>query len=489
MYYNPYVDYMGYTPEPWAKEWLAEQRANGTKCLEVKVSNGNHYVYRSTSRYDPDTKGAKKKSEYIGVLDPEKGFIEKTKDARKKDHVISIKETGPLRLLDACCGDLFNILERRFPDYYDQLYAMALMRSIDRTPLKRADSFWEKFDGIRHICPALSPKSVSDMLRDVGSDREAQDLVFRDLDMNCRELALDLSEFFSESGNIPFAEGGYNPTQDDSPMINIAMVCAQDSGIPVMIRMIPGNVRDIRTVCATICEMERRDAVIVADHGFYSNENINALDYSGMGYIMPVKRNSLIYENANVKKYDSFEYRGRLIRFGKFRYDHHLAYKFEDKTMRLGEEHSAFMKYKDGRLTKEQVEDRKKCMGQTIIVSNTDASPEEIYLMFKCRDSVEKRFRTFKSVLDADSTYLLDNEAAFGHVFVTFLSMYMIAKLEGRIGEAGLLSKMSAEDVLLEYSKAYAVELESGTIDYGMPKKLEELDAKLGMKIFPILRS
>ncbi|MCL2510251.1 MAG: transposase [Methanomassiliicoccaceae archaeon] len=479
---------MKYTPEPWAKEWLDKQRRNGEKCLEVKVSNGNHYVYRSTSKYDPETKGPKKVSEYIGALDPERGFVEKTKDARKREHAVSIRETGTMRLLDACGGDLFSILKNRFPDNFDQLYALALMRSIDKTPLKRAASYWEKFENFKHLRPAMSPKALSEMMRDVGSDRGAQDLVFHDIDMNCRELALDLTGFFSESGNISFAEEGYNAEHDDSPQINIALVCTQDSGIPVMIRMIPGSVRDIKTMCSTIKEMGRRDAIIVADRGFYLNENINALDSSGMSFVMPVKRDSLIYNNTKVGEYDFFEYRGRLIRFGKNRYDHHWAYRFKDETMRLGEEHFTFMRYKEGRLSMEEVEEKKKRMGQIVIVSNMDLPPEEIYLMFKRRDSVEKRFRTFKSVLDADSVYLQDTVAAFGHVFVTFLSMYMIANLEDRIRKADLISKMSADDVLMEYSKAYAVELGSGVMDYEIPKKLESLDAKLGMNIFPILR-
>jgi len=480
---------MGFTVEPWAKEWLAEQREKGGKCLEIKVSNGNHYVYRSTSRYDADTKGPKKVSEYLGVLDPERGFIEKVKDARKRDHIASIKETGVTRLLDVCCGDLYGILERRFPDSFDQLYALALMRSIDRTPLKRASSHWEKFEPPRHMRPAMSPSSLSAMLRDVGSDREAQDLVFNDIGMDCRELAMDLSEFFSESGNVSFAECGYNADHDRSPQINIALVCTQDSGIPVMVRMIPGSVRDIKTVCTTIKEMGRRDVMIVADRGFYSDENVDALDSCGMDFVMPVKRNSLIYERTDVKEYDFFDYRGRLIRFGKYRCDRHWAYRFRDEAMRLGEEHQAFMMYKEGKLTEGQIEEKKKRMGQIVIVSNMDLPPEEVYMMFKRRDSVEKRFRTFKSVLDADSTHLQDNISAFGHVFVTFLSMYMIANLEDRIRKAGLLSKMSADDVLMEYSKAYAVRLESGVVDYEMPKKLETLDSKLGVNVFPILRS
>jgi hypothetical protein len=69
------------------------------------------------------------------------------------------------------------------------------------------------------------------------------------------------------------------------------------------------------------------------------------------------------------------------------------------------------------------------------------------------------------------------------------LSLLLVAKLEDRIRKADLLSKMSADDVLMEYSKAYAVELESGIVEYEIPKKQESLDAKLGMNIFPILRS
>ncbi|MCL2712947.1 MAG: transposase [Methanomassiliicoccaceae archaeon] len=480
---------MGFTVEPWAREWLEEQRRNGVKCYEVKVSNGNHYVYYSTSRYDPETKSARKVSEYLGSLDPEKGFVPKEKDARRRERTVSIRETGTVRLLDLCAGGLLNSLKRRFPENYDQLYALALMRCINPTPLKRASSYWEKFDNFRNLRPAMSPKSLSQMLEDVGSERYAQDLVFNDIGTDCRELAFDLSEFFSASEGISFAEEGRNAEHNDSPQINIAMICAQDSGVPVMVRMIPGSVRDMKTVCATVKEMGRKDVVLVADRGFYTDENIDALGACGMKYVMPVKRNSILYGKTAVGEYDFFEYRGRLIRFGKYRHDKHWAYRFRDETMRAGEERAVFMKYKEGKLSKDEVEDKKERMGQMILVSNIDMSAEEAYLMYKRRDSVEKRFSTFRSTLEADACWLRDNVSAFGHVFVTFLSMFMIAHLEDRIRKAGILSKYSPEDVMVEYSKAYAVEMETGTVDYEIPKKLEELDKKLGLNIFPILRS
>jgi transposase len=254
--------------------------------------------------------------------------------------------------------------------------------------------------------------------------------------------------------------------------------------------MMPGSVRDMSTVCATVREMGRRDAVIVIDRGFWSEENMSIISGSGMDFIMPVKRTSRLYGTVPpVNEFDTFGYRGRLIRYSKAGHGGHHAYRFRDETMRLGEEEAAFAKHREGKLSAQEIGEKKERMGEIMIVSSLDTEPEDIYLMFKRRDSVEKRFRTFKTVLDADASYLRDNVSAFGHVFVTFLSMYIVANLEDRIRKAGILSKVSAEDVLLEYSKAYAVELESGTVDYEVPKKLRDLDERLGFNIFPILRS
>ena len=33
--------------EQWAKEWIKDQRKQGTKCLEVELIDNNHYKYHS----------------------------------------------------------------------------------------------------------------------------------------------------------------------------------------------------------------------------------------------------------------------------------------------------------------------------------------------------------------------------------------------------------------------------------------------------------
>ena len=124
-----------------------------------------------------------------------------------------------------------------------------------------------------------------------------------------------------------------------------------------------------------------------------------------------------------------------------------------------------------------------------VVISSLDREPEWIYGLYKRRDRVEKRFRTLFSILEADATYLKNDDRLRGHLFIAFLSLKILSRLEARIRDAGLLDSTSIEDVLLAYSKAYAVSYEGGDIDYEVPKKTEDLDLVLGFNIFPILRS
>jgi hypothetical protein len=63
--------------EEWARQWVQEQREKGETCLEVKVINGNTYVYRSTSKYDKETKGPKKVTTYLGRLTKNMGLYQR----------------------------------------------------------------------------------------------------------------------------------------------------------------------------------------------------------------------------------------------------------------------------------------------------------------------------------------------------------------------------------------------------------------------------
>ncbi len=489
------MEYMSeFTIADWAKEWLEEERRKGAKCLEVKVSNGNHYVYSSTTEYDQSKKGARKKSTYVGTLKLLKGevvFSPKKKNNRHREPGLrTIRETGPMRLLDKCAGEIPTYLERRFPTDWDSAYALSLVRCVRQVPLKSANAAWEKYEPVRNILPPMSEKSLSGVLERIGSDREAQTLFFRDTLPEGDGIAFDLTEFFSTSGELSLAEKGHNPEHDDRKQVNIAMACSIDTGEPSYVRALPGSVRDVKSLCACLKEMRVEGLVLVADRGLYSESNLRHISDSEMEYAIPVKRNSAYYEQVEAGDTDFFFWSEKVIKFGKATAsDGRFLYRFVNDEMRMSEERNLLRRVKEGTLDIGDYEKARPRLGNMVVVSSLDRDPERVYRLYKRRDRIEKRFRTLFSVLESDATYMRDDDRLRGHLFVAFLSLKIVSRLEARIRDAGLLGDTSVEDVLLAYSKAYAVSTEGGDVDYEVPAKTEELDSKLGFNIFPILRS
>jgi transposase len=110
---------------------------------------------------------------------------------------------------------------------------------------------------------------------------------------------------------------------------------------------------------------------------------------------------------------------------------------------------------------------------------------QEIYELYKKRERVEKLFDAYKNVLDADRLYLQDDESVFGHVFISFLSLYAYSKLEEMLKKAELNRKVYPGDLLLQYSKVYHVRIGDRTLTSEVPKKVRDLDSKLGLNLFP----
>ena len=189
-------------------------------------------------------------------------------------------------------------------------------------------------------------------------------------------------------------------------------------------------------------------------------------------------------------EFDAFVWRGRVIRFGKRRLDNgNVIYRFQNLEVTSSEEQNAMRRYLEGRTTREEYLLEKGRMGHMVVISNLDRDPEWIYNLYKHRDSVEKDFRRMFEVLGADPLGVSDTPTAAGMVFVLTLAVRLRVRLRNVIRRAGLSSGCSVDDALLAYSKAYAVERESGTVDYEIPARLEKLDSALGLNIFPILRN
>lgn len=473
--------------DEWAKAWLTEQRKQGKKGIEVKEISNNYYVYHSTTYWDKQLKKRRKISEYIGKLDRTKGLIEGVKRSITATNLRGVKEYGNAVLFDRLLVDMRSCLEDAFEDEWEEVYALAITRATGYTPLKRVRSVWDKLYDVQGIDPRLDAKNLSHVLRAVGSNSRAQDSVFKELSEKDKDLVYDLSTVLTRS-SINFAEFGYNKDKIHVPQINIALFCSLETGLPTMIRTIPGSVRDIKTLYNSIIEAKKEGGTIILDRGFFSKDAIKFLLEKNMSFILPARRNSRLYETG-IDLNNHLFYQERLIKCGKTKIDEMFLYLYEDQQLMLEENITLYQKLDDKKINTEGLVEAQKRAGKILIVSNLDLDEKSIFMQYKSRDRIEKLFDTYKNVLQADKLYLQDNDSVFGHIFISFLSLYAYTKIEMALKKADLLSKQSPIDVLLELSKVYLVELNDCNLISEIPKKLEKLDEKLGLNLFPKKRS
>jgi len=470
--------------EEWAKKWLENQRYEGKKCLEIKMLGSNYYVYHSTNRYDKEIKKGRKVSKYLGKLDNEKGFIPKGQNKQTTAGPRNITEYGNSMLLHEMMRDIKPLLRVGFPEHWEEICALAMVRVPSNVPLKRAKDAWEKLYNVEEIHPSLNQKSLTNMLREVGVNRAGQNVVFKKLADMSNQLVYDLSSMFSRSMSINQAERGYNKNKIQVPQINLALLCSADTGLPTMIRSLPGSVKDIKTLYYSINELDIEGKNLVLDRGFFSEGTIKFLGGKNISYVLPVKRDSHYYD-IRIHLTEYFSYHGRLIKCGKRRYNDFYLYVFEDHDLRLEEQKTLYRKLDERKIDKKKFDVGMRKAGKILIISAMDVTKHEIYLLFKKREVVEKMFDSYKSVLNADRLYLQDDESVFGHVFIAFLSLYIHCKLELLLTKAKLSHKITPIDLLFKYSKVYHLEMSGRGMITEVPKKVRDLDDALGLNMFP----
>jgi transposase len=253
-----------------------------------------------------------------------------------------------------------------------------------------------------------------------------------------------------------------------------------------MIRSLPGSLKDIRTLHNSISELDIRDKILILDRGFFSEDVMRFLGGQEISYIIPARRNSNYYK-TRIHLNEHLYYRERLIRCGRRKAGNKFLYIFEDQNLMAEENDTLYRKLDAEKINKEELREMMKRSGRILLISNLDVPEKTVYELYKKRERVEKLFDSYKSALSSDRLYLQDNEAVFGHVFISFLSLYAYCKLELALKKAELNSKLSPVDLLFEFGKVYHYDLGEQELISEVPKKVLELEVRLGLSIFPIL--
>jgi len=467
--------------EEWIRKILESEKKKREKPLEVKRVKDNYYLYVSTTRWDKKEKKRKKVSRYIGKI-TRNGITESNTN---KNNIRSIFEYGNAKLLYNLLHELINPLKENFPNHYREIIAMSIIKVINQTPLRLMKTRWEKLYLLNEINASLSPNTVSQKIKEIGSDLNAQKVFFDYLLSKSRYLIFDLSSIVSHSENLRYAEKGYNSEHHYLNQINFALIFSFDKNIPVMIKVLPGSVRDIKSFKYILKDINLKDSTLVLDRGFASYYMPDLLNEKSIKYILPLRRNFEIID-YEINMESCFTYNGRGIYWGRKNINNHFLYLFEDVKLRA-EEETVFIEMLNKGLKKyESLSIEKKKFGRVAIISNIFDDGKNIYNTYKEREEVEIAFDSLKNELENDKTYLSDDDSVRGYFFISLISLYLYFKVLNLIREKGYTGKISVNELLFELSKIYLIYYNDNRNRLSIiTKRVEKLDKLFNLNLFP----
>lgn len=462
--------------EQWIRDLIDREKAKRGVPLEVKHNNSGYYLYQVTSVWDKAKKKRRKISKYLGKVD-ENGMV--TENRR------TVHEYGNSRLLMIMVKDLESPLRKCFPSHYHDIIAMGILRNLGSTPIKIMKTRWEKLYASTEMEAHLSPDVVSATLKIIGSDYDAQRRLYSSLMTGSRYLIFDLSSIFSRSENVRLAEKGHNPQHLHVRQINMAMIFSHEKRMPVILKPIPGSVRDPKVFRSLMKEYPMKKCIIIADRGSPPGTMIK----SGAGFIIPLKSNSTIADYSLAIEM-SFPFNGRGINASKKRVDHGFLYMFEDTMLRSDQESSFISKISEGKEKQSSLISMRERFGKIPVLSSLDLDPFEIYGMWKTREDVEEAFDIMKNDLEEDKTYLRDDDSVRGYFLTILVALYIRYRILNILKDKGFNAKLSVNDVLVELSRVYMITMGARRVLSEITKKASDIESSMGLKLFPkIIRS
>ena len=475
-------------------DWVLKHKRKGT---ELRFIRGTYYLYEVKSRWNPEKKRAQKiTGRLLGKITPN-GFIPSPKYelSHKPLRPLTVKEYGATYLIFSVIDDVINKLADIFPSCFKELITAASMKVLHHCPAKNMDFFFRcSYLSERYPDVSLSEKRISSLFREIGSMRDSITSFFRSL-INKREndyVLMDATHLFSKSQSIDIARTGYNSKHDFEPQVNLLFIYSVSLTLPVYYRIVPGNLREVKAFTLTLKESGIKDAVLIADKGFYSEANIKRLEEEGLTFIIPLRRRSALINYSPLEKTDKkgmdgyFKYSGRYIWYYSYPLEGgRFVHCFLDERLRIEEQRDYLSRIETHPETHsiEGFYERQHRFGTLAVLTNLRASQEDIYIHYKSRNSIEVMIDAMKNVLEADSSYMRNNMSLEGWMFITYISLICYYRIYRLLIEKHLLSKYSPLDILKYMSEIKKVKINGVWYTSEITTKTQKVIEKLGLHI------
>jgi len=281
-------------------------------------------------------------------------------------------------------------------------------------------------------------------------------------------MLIDATHLLSYSQQIGIAKPGYNTHREFAPQVNLLFIYSATLNLPLYYRIVPGNVREVKAFKLTLQESGIKDAVVIADKGFYSEKNVAQLEEEQLQFIIPLRRNSDLIDYTPLQRQQKqglsgyFKFNNRYIWYYSYPVSKRVIHCYLDEHLKTREEHDYLSRIEThpDTYTLEEFYTRQVRFGTLAILTNvTHATSAEIYTNYKSRNGIEVMIDAMKNILQADSSYMRDQTALEGWMFITFIALQWYYRIYNLLSEKQLLSKFSPQDLLIHLSEIKKVKI------------------------------
>jgi transposase len=471
-------------------DWVLSHRQPGT---ELRYINGHYYLYAVKAIYDPIAKKGKKKTgALLGKIHQGRGFIPSRKLAEPAVAMsspldlsqIHSREFGFSNFLAHYNQEIEKRLRTYFPAHYQLIIYMAYCRLVYHSPLQRMPLHIQKSMLSWGDSQAFYPQKLSQALSEIGLNRGACVQYMQSFKGAGESILVDLTHLFSASEGIAYAQEGYNSQGVFEKQINLMYIYSASIQQPLYYKLLAGNRREVNHFKLCLQESGLQDAIIIADKGFYSQENRQFLTENNLSYIMPLPRdNALIrYDGLDQRQNQYFVFEERIIWWTEYEVEGHKIKLFQDDRLKI-QEQKDYLQRIDQQIegyTRPKFNERLPRFGTFALLTNLpQASAEEVYIKYKSRNAIEVMFDGVKNILQADVMYMQKEETLNGWMFVNHIALqwyYIIYRL---LAEKKLLAKYSVRQFITELAEHRKIKIQDEWVEEVMLKATQKMLKKL----------
>ena len=425
----------------------------------------------------------------LGSITEKDGFVESDKGRLRRQQLqverVQVKECGVTYAIGTLFSDTLNALKQHFPDSWQRLLCLAYARLVHRSPLKNmgfhysASYLSEQYCGID-----LSAKSLSYFLRELGEDRQRIVKFCRSFKIPEDCILFDGTDIFSRSEQMELPKFNRSKLGSYEDMMNLMCIFSVKRQQPVYYRLLPGNIKDISAFKLCLKESGVKDAIIVMDKGFASQSNIEELENNGLQFIIPLQRNNALINYEKLQSSDKslfdgyFKHEGRYIWYYTVSIDEKKSVTvFLDEQLRSREQKDYLDRIENGVLdySIDKFHEKHCRLGTIAIIENSGKDPGDVFGVYKTRGDVETMIDALKNIVEADRTYMQNEQALEGWMFINMIALKWYYTILNLLKKNGLNKKYSPMDFLLFLCEVKKVKINDQWYDAEITKATRKL--------------